>query len=527
MLIMSAVQEKTSVRLVHARHENNAVAMADGYARMTGRVGVASVTAGPGVTNIATSLVVAVKHRTPLVVIAGDIPQNADYHGQKFEQGSFVRSTGAISLAIINPETALRTLREAFFVAQQRLLPVVVSVPANVLVAEWGETWAYQPSSASLPKPQRVQPDPTMVDEIANVVQKAKRPVIIAGRGAADSGAHDSLVRLGDRIGALLGTTLRGKGFFRTDEFNIGIIGSLGTKAARDLIAGSDCIVGVGASLGHYTAEDERAFAGATVIQIDSEPQGFHQGRYVADHYLVGDALASVDAVNAVLESRGFTSSGYRTPEIDATLASVESPPDYEESELEEGFVHPAHVMRELNKVLTSHHHVVVGGGAFWTYPGADLIALGPEGYNFEADFMAISQALSMAIGAASADDDRRIIAIEGDGSALMNIQELDSIAVGKVPVLFIVINDGAYGAEVHGLAGAGHPGEIARFRRVDFAAVAEAFGVRGHRLANAAEIGTIVKEFDETRESIVVDVPMSTKVISSRIRRTKYGQDV
>lgn len=526
MLIMGALDAVTSTKLVHARHENSAVAMADGYARLTGRVGVASVTAGPGLTNVATSLIVAVKHRSPLVVIAGDIPQYAPYHGQEFDQATFVRSTGAVSIRIDSPARALPQLRKAFFLAQKEQTPVVLTVPLDVQTADFPADWAYQPAALEIPPVQRLRPELTAVRRVAEAIAQAERPLIIAGRGAVDSGAHDAAIALGDSIGALLGTTLRAKGFFRDDEFSIGIIGSLGTKAARKLIASSDCIIGIGAALGHYTAEDRASFGNATIVQIDTAPPAYFQGRFIADHYLIGDARATTEELVGELSGMNTAGDGYRTDEIRQLLVRLSEPPAYEAEEIEEGFVHPAHAMRALDKALQPHHHVVVGGGGFWTFPGTELTSLAPGGYNFEADFMAISQALSMAIGAAAADNSRRIIAIEGDGSALMNIQEFDAMAAAGIPVMYLVINDAAYGAEVHGLAGAGLDGSLAQFRRLDFTKIAESFGVRGIRLESAADLPGLVREFDESGVPMIVEIPMSSKVISSRIRRMKYGQD-
>lgn len=527
MLIMAAAAESHGVRLAHARHENTAVSMADGAARLTGRVGVASVTAGPGLTNVATALAVAARHRTPLVVIAGDVPSGANHHGQRFDQRAFVVTTGALSVVAHSPKVLLQSVKSAFYLARSKQLPVVLTIPLDVQNAELGADWSYRESALELAAPGRLEPAPDAVSRIADLLRSARKPVIIAGRGVADAGAQDAVAALGDRIGALLATTLRGKGLFRGDPYDIGIVGSLGSKAARELVAAADCVIGIGASLGFYTTEDGKSLGKATVIQIDNDPPGLHEGRFVADHYLVADARLGAQALHDALAASGTQSAGYRTDAVRSVVAESRQPPSYEAEEIEEGFVHPAQVMRQLNTVLGAHHHVVVGGGGFWTFPGAFLNALGPEGYNFEADFMAIGQAYSMAMGAAVADGHRSVIAIEGDGSAMLNLQELDAVADGGIPVMLIVINDGGYGAEVHGLAGLGMDGSIARFKRADFPALARAFGVEGVRLQSSEQIVDLVREFDRMRKPMVVEVPMSEKVISPRVRRTRYGQNI
>ena len=180
----AAMADNQKARLIHARHEHCAVAMADGYARATGKVGVASVTCGPGYTQIMTALIMAARGNAPVVVFAGDAPIGASWYLQSIDQAPLALATGAHFVPIRTIDRALDCVREAFYVARAERRPVVLSVPLDLQKEEFPYLPDYTPSTDLMPRPQMLRPDPAVVDEIVAMIAEAERPIVIGGRGA-------------------------------------------------------------------------------------------------------------------------------------------------------------------------------------------------------------------------------------------------------------------------------------------------------------------------------------------------------
>jgi thiamine pyrophosphate-dependent acetolactate synthase large subunit-like protein len=221
-------------RLIHARHEHGAVTMADGFARYTGRPGVALITNGPGFTQVMTALTIAARSRSPLVVIAGDACQRLPFHIHTIDQAPLATATGAVYVPIRAVERLDHDLAYAFATARNRRLPVVVGIPEDMQRVPV-ET-RYRPSDRLAVAAQRPRPDPVALAAALEPLLRAERPVILAGRGAVQAGP--ALVELADASGALLATSLLAKGLFDGHPFDVGVAGGLSTPARpRTLVA--------------------------------------------------------------------------------------------------------------------------------------------------------------------------------------------------------------------------------------------------------------------------------------------------
>ena len=209
-----AMSKLPGMKVVHARHEHCAVAMADGYARATGKVGVASTTCGPGFTQIMTALTISARSNTPLVVFAGDAPLAASWYIQQIDMAPLALACGAHYVGVKHVDRVLDNVREAFQVAQAERKPVVLSVPMDLQKQAWPHLTDYTPSSELVPMAQRPMPDPAMVDRVVDMIAEAEKPVVLAGRGVIRSGARQALEALAEQSGALLATSLLGKGLF-------------------------------------------------------------------------------------------------------------------------------------------------------------------------------------------------------------------------------------------------------------------------------------------------------------------------
>lgn len=519
-----ALAEDYRVRIVHARHENSACAMADGYARATGRVGVVSTTCGPGFTNLMTALVAAARHRTPLIVFAGDTPMNGAFHGQWLDQRAFAEAAGARFIALRDPERIAHDIRDAFYYARHERRPVVVSAPIDLQNRTLTRPPAPLPSDALVPRAQRLHPDPDVIADAATMITAARRPIIIGGDGILRSQAQAEVQRLGDEIGALFATTLRAKGLFEGHPFHIGIAGGYATDLARRLFAEADLLLGIGAGLGHWTTDAGMLCPNARVIQIDTAPRGLWEGVRVADLHIHADAKAAVSALlRAIPVADGEARIGFRTNAVAAAIAA--DAPDPRPLPVEPGVLDPRAALLQIDAAVPKDFDVVVGNAHFTFIALSHLRGRAPERYFTINDFGAIGHALPAAIGVAAARNDGKVMLIEGDGSLLMTIQDLETIARQDLRLLICAINDGGYGAEIHRLRPKGLNAGHAIFGRPHFAAMARAVGLRGETINSLGQFDRLFAEHLRSGRSTLWDIHVSNKIPARTFRRLYYGE--
>lgn len=474
--------ERFGIDYVAASHESGAVAMADAYARAGAGPGVCTVTHGPGLTNTVTALVEALKSRTPLVVICGEIPPAARHHNQFVEQGALLRGIGCPWLSARGPETLGSDLSLAFRTAADRRCPAVLGVPIQFQQAE---VRARALTPPALPAPDRT-PDLAEIRRLAEHVSNAEHVVLLAGHGAALAGAGPALRALASTSGALVGTTAMAFGLFGDDPYSLGICGGFASQRAAQLIRGADLILAFGASLHPWTTRaGELIGPGATVVQIDSDPAAIGALTPV-DDAVVGDARIVAEMLDAELRREGCRRVGLRIPEIVERLGGQRG--DAFEDESTEATIDPRSLMVELERLLPPKRTLVLDSGSFMVFPATMLSATEPGSFLFTQGFMSLGIGLAGAVGAATAQPDRLTVLVIGDGGLAMSLGELISAARVAYPILIVVMNDRAYGAEVHDLRELGLPEERALLPEIDFAAVAEELGIRGLTVRSAGD---------------------------------------
>lgn len=517
-----ALAEDYGARMVHARHENSAVAMADGYARATGRVGVATTTCGPGYTNIMTALTSAVRRRSPLIVVAGDTPMSGAFHGQWLDQRPLAEAVGARFLALRDPDRIAIDIRDAFYYARHERRPVVLSIPIDLQNRTLKQEPKYAPSDTVLPRPQRPYPDPELIAEAAAALRKAERPVIIAGEGVLRAKAHDAVNRLGDRTGALLATTMRAKGLFEGSPYDLRIAGNYATDLARELLGNADVILGVGAGFGHFTTDSGKLFSQARIIAIDTEPRGVWEGVRTADLHIRADAKAAVEALLGELKD-GLPRTGYRTNEVTAKLADDALDP--RQFEVEPGLLDPRAAMVELDAAVPKDFDVALGNAHFTFIALPHLTGRSPERYFTINDFGAIGHGLPAAIGIEAARGQGKTMLVEGDGSFLMTVQDLETIARHGLKLLICILNDGGYGAEIHRLRPKNFHPEHTIFGRPDFASIARAVGLNGVTVDSMGQFARLFAEHAASDRATVWDIRVSDQIPARTFRRLYYGE--
>lgn len=517
--------EIPGVRVVHARHEHCTCSMAHGYHLATGKVGVASTTCGPGFTQIMTGLSQAARGNIPMVVFAGDSPIGAAWYLQEIDMGPLARGTGAHFIAIKSIDRALDNVREAFHIANTERRPVVLSVPMDLQRQQYPYMTDYTPSSDLAPIAQRPHPDPQLVARITDMIAKAQRPIIIGGRGAVASGARDALDALAERSGALVATTLLGKGLFDGNPYALDIAGAFSSDYARERFAESDLVIGFGAGLGNYTTEAGYLFPGAQTVQVDIQPRGLWQGLRTADLHVRADARATAEALVQKLDQQNVRNVGFRSNEVAARIAS--DVPDSKVYDVQANTVDPRKAIVELDNLIPKDWDVVIGGGHYFSIALTHLQGRAPEKYHVIVDFGGIGSGLPAAIGVAAARNNGKVVLIEGDGSLLMHVQELETIRRSGIKLLIAVMNDGGYGAEFHKFRAHGLEAAAiqATHGRGDLAAMANGFGLNGSTVSRDGAMGDLFDAHLAGETASLWDVHTDDLIPSRAYRRIHYGE--
>ena len=491
----------TPMRFVLSRHEQGAVHMADGYARASGKVGVVIATSGPGATNLVTGLATANMDSIPLVAITGQVRSSLMGNDafQEADTRGITRPVTKHNALVSDVKDLGRVVREAFYIAQTgRPGPVLVDITVDATAAVLAEA----PDVAmNLPGYHPVtEVDPQEVAVAAEIINAAKRPLLMAGAGVIHAGAERNLVRLAEKADAPVTTTLLGLGTI--DEQNplaLKMLGMHGTATANFAVQECDCLISIGARFDDRVTGKLDTFApGAKIVHVDIDPTSIGKNVPV-DVGVIGDAQTVLKKL--LPRTREVRHRAWRKKIRDWQKAH---PLVYEPT----GAIKPQEVIELLGE-LTHHDAVVVTGVGQhqmwaaqhygWRRPRQIITSggLGTMGFGVPA-----------AIGAAMGRPDRTVIDIDGDGSFCMTMVEVLTAVRYKVPVKFIVLNNGYLGMVRQWQ-------EMFYDRRYSsvataspsFAAIAEALGAKGLTVSQRSELAPALRETLADDGPVVVDI--------------------
>ena len=496
-------------RFVAARHEGGAACMADGWARATGRVGVLTVHQGPGLTNALTGITEAAKSRTPLLVLAADVAGAAVRSNFRIGVAGLADAVGATADRLHSPASAAADTARAYQAALRERRTVVLAMPLDVQTAQCGA-----PSVPALPPRRPALPAADSAAALAETLASAQRPVFVAGRGARVAGARADLEALADACGALLATSAAAKGLFQGSPWNLDVSGGFASPLAAELIGDADVIVGWGCSLNMWTMRHGRLIGpGTTVVQVDDEVSAIGAHRPV-DLGVLGDAAQTARAALAALAGR--TSAGYRSAGLRERIArevrwrDVPYPDDGQAGP--DGRIDPRTLTIALDDLLPADRMVSVDSGNFMGYPSMFLSVPDEAGFCFTQAYQSVGLGLASAIGAAVAQPGRLPVAALGDGGALMGISELETVVRLGLPMVVVVYDDEAYGAEVHHFGPDGHPLDTVRFPAADIAAIGRGFGCAGVTVRSPADLGPVREWLAGPRDRpLVIDAKVTS----------------
>ena len=484
------------VRYVAARHEGGAIAMADAYYRATGDVAVCTTTYGPGLTNTATGLAEAVKHRSGVLLLSGDQPTGGP-RPIDIDQGAFAAALGARTVRVTDPATARGTVACALELARGGPRPVVLSLPADMLgatVPDLRARGAVPDQTAVLARAARQAIFPVLVaaevDAALDAIASARRPLLLAGLGAYRSGAARPIAVLADRLGALLTTTVMADGLYRDSPWSLGICGGFASPRAARIMGQADVVVAFGASLNDFTLHGGTLLdPGATLVQVDlhGAPTA---GR--VDLCITGDAAQVASALLDGAQARGLAASSWRA-EVAADIGRISWEHEPYDDASTASRIDPRSLSLTLAGLLPRERTLVMDGGHFVGWPAMYWPAADPSALVFTgAAFQTIGLGFAGAVGAAVGRADRTTVVALGDGGALMGLPELETLIRLSQSALVVIFNDAAYGAEVHMYRPLVTDTSPATFSDTDFAAVARSLGATAVTVRTADDLTAV-----------------------------------
>ncbi|NQE04903.1 putative acetolactate synthase large subunit [ANME-1 cluster archaeon GoMg1] len=515
--LYDAINKQDAIKPILSKHEEGAAFMADGYARVSGKIGVCYSTSGPGTTNLVTGVANAYMDDVPLLVITGQVATSI------YGKGTFQDSTkaGVDSVAMFDPITKYsemimsrykmpETVREAFRIAfSGKKGPVHLSYPKDIMEAEIEDTLLP-------PRRYRVKSnyfDRKLVIDATEKLVNAKKPAMLVGSGVIASDATMEVIELAEMLNIPVATTPKAKGAFPEDhDLSLGVLGFSGSPVAEEYLMGDvDVLLVVGASLNQLTtfSWDPKLEPSDSLIHVNIDPSEIDKN-YVADIGLVGDCQAVLSEISfRILRELQKHDPKEERPieDIIKFKNSVGMVVNGEKMFSESVPIKPQTLMREIQESLPDDAIVFVDTGNHICWAIHYMRFKKP---NFISAFgmLTMGYATAAAIGGKLAAPDRPVVAIVGDGCFQMNGMEIATAVNYDIPVVWIVQNNSKLGL-VHDLQrfSLGDKTVSTTFKEVNFARVAEGLGAKGYRIKRPGELSEILPRAIERAVPTVIDV--------------------
>ena len=503
------------IKHILTRHEQAAVHAADGYARATGKVGVAIATSGPGATNTITGIATAYMDSIPLVVISGQVPTPL-IGNDAFQEADIIGITRPITkhnFLVRDVKDLATIMKKAFYIARTgRPGPVVIDLPKDIQLAtakfEYPETVelrGYKPTYSG---------NVRMVEKAAAMILAAKKPVIYVGGGATLTDAHAELKQLAEMIQAPVTTTLMGMACFpKRHPLSLGMLGMHGTYYANMAVTNSDLLIALGARFDDRVTGKIATFAPhAKIIHVDIDPTSIKKNVRV-DLPIVGDLR---DVLTKLLKELGehaeeVAKQGDRLkPWLEEIAAwRRQQPMSYVPSKTE---IKPQFVIEKLRE-LSSDDAIVtteVGQHQMWAAQFFDFVQ--PRTFLSSGGLGTMGFGLPAALGAQAAFPKRQVIDISGDGSFQMNSQELATLVQYRLPVKIVILNNNFLGMvrQWQQLFFNKRYSQTCMELPIDFVKLAEAYGATGLRAGKPEEVEEVIRKAFATKGPVIMEFKIS-----------------
>ncbi|CQD08870.1 acetolactate synthase [Mycobacterium europaeum] len=488
----------SSIRYVLTRHEQGAAFMAEMYGRVTGRAAVVSSTLGPGAINMQLGVADATTNSTPLVAISAQVGHDREFK-ESHQYVDLVSMFAPITRWAAGVPTARaipEMFRKAFKVAEtERPAAVYLAVPEHIDADETDYDLTPLPRNVVRPD----APAPGQVERAVDILRKAKRPVVLAGHGAARGNATAALVRFSEQFGIPVANTFHGKGVMPDDHPNsIGTIGFMRHDYVNFGFDNADVVIAVGYELQEFDPVRINPQADKKIIHIHRFPAEV-DAHYSVDVGIIGDISASLDALTVGLDGHAYEAD----PEVPGHgLLEEEFSRGQQDSRYP---LAPARVVADTRAALGRSDVVLVDTGATKMW----MARLYPT---YECNTCLVSNGLSTmgfalpgALGVKLARPDTKVLAVVGDGAFLMNSQEIETAVRERIPLVVLIWEDGGYGLiewKMDLELGAHY---YVKFGNPDVVKYAESFGAKGYRINSAEELlPTLRAALDDDGVSVI-----------------------
>lgn len=487
--LYQTLPEYPQLRHILVRHEQNAGHAADAYARVSGKVGVAVATSGPGATNLVTPLATAMMDSVPMVAITGQVPRAA-IGRDAFQETDTTGITAPVTkhnYLVMNVNDIPAVLKEAFHVARTgRPGPVLVDIPRDVLTEEGS---FYYPESVTLRSfKSNTNVNTQMIKRAARLIKEAKRPLLLVGHGASISGAFAEVRAVAEKAQIPVISTLLGIGVLRSDHpLNMGMPGMHGPAYNNWAIDRADLVIGVGMRFDDRVTGRISTFApNAKVIHIDIDPAEIGKNIRVTVP-LVGDAKIIMNALANEIEPK---SNNLWLDEIETLKA--ENP-----LVVNSDYLSPQYVIQSLSDLTSGEAIVVTGVGQHQMWAAQHYAFNRPNSWITSGGLGTMGFEVPGAIGAALADPTRQVWSIAGDGGFQMTMSELATIAENDIPVKFAILNNNNLGLvrQLQDLFYGGLRVASGYSGNPDFVKLAGAYGIWAKKIKNQSEVIPALQE--------------------------------
>ncbi|MCS7116417.1 MAG: thiamine pyrophosphate-binding protein [Nitrososphaerales archaeon] len=508
--IYDALYDHKEIRLITTRHEQGAAFMADGYARASGNPGVCLLAAGPGATNALTAVSTAYLDSSPLLVLAGGVHTTSVGRGALHEinQLQMFQSITKWSVRVRSFEELSTSLSKAFFIMRSgRPRPVYVELPLDVLFQE-GELRSSFKISETKPSA-----EPMVIKEVANLLLSASRPVIIAGGGVVNGGAHSELLELSEFLQAPVITTIMAKGVFPEDSpLSFGLL--------RDddiILPQADVVLALGCRFSERSTKAWSLKLPLNLIQVDIDYTEIGKN-YPVKVGIVSDVKEFLSGLLKELKSRGVHFS--RREWLDRLITLKKSYRIDEELKLcsEKASIKPQHMMMLLSELIPKNAVVVCDAGNNAIWAERLIKKYTPRTFIEPSGNTTMGFSVPAAIGAKLANRENPVVSICGDGGFIMSCNEIATAVQEELPITIVILNDGGFGAIRHFQKACYKERYIGvDLLNPDFKKLAESFGAIG---VTALTLNEFKEAFDialKADKVTVIDVHIDKEEAPSR----------
>lgn len=497
--------EKSKIDFISVRHEQAAAFMADAHGRLTGRAGVCLSTLGPGATNLCTGIADAFLDHAPLVAITAQ----ADRKRRHKESHQFIeirrhfRSITKWSSSVPVPEVIPEIVRKAFKVAQlEKPGPTHIEIPEDVAEENIADDKLVMPLPILEKEP--LQVSQKSLKHAAHLINQSKRPLILVGNGAIRGHAFSEIRSFAEKLQIPVANTFMAKGVFSDKSFYS--LGTIGLQAKDYVFYGfdrADLVITIGYDFVEYDPKHWNPLGAKKILHIDSMPAEIDQ-QYAVTVEVVGDIRAALSTLARLVKKKS------QWKEYEALKDVIRQ--ELEDYKNDRGFpVKPQKILWDIRQVLEDHDILVSDVGAHKMWIGRLFPAYEPNTVLISNGLAAMGFGLPSAIAAKLLYPERRVLAACGDAGFLMNVQELETAARLRLPIVVLIFNDSAHGLIAwkaskkfqkkfdYGLS----------FENPDFVKLVESFGGKGYRVTKGDTLQKILKDAFASGKLCLVDVPV------------------